>query len=186
MEFLNRPIAQFTTGGTASQRCPGKRWNCGESEEPGTDRFLQQLRTMSARYAVGGICRLRLREPNRVAKWRLSRVKTPSDGFSVHLTASCAIFAKLRRWVGPKVVKEERFVRSVDVTNASSRARLTAVARARRQEFSQLPPTRTLSFATNKTHGSRACAPSSALRILYLSPDSLDLISNCKSQEVGK
>ncbi len=30
-----------------------------------------------------------------VVKWRLSRIKTPSDEFSVHLTASGAIFVQL-------------------------------------------------------------------------------------------
>jgi len=33
--------------------------------------------------------------PKPVVKWRLSRIKTPSDGFLVHLTASHAIVAKL-------------------------------------------------------------------------------------------
>ena len=32
----------------------------------------------------------------RVVKWRVSRIKTPSDGFSVHPTTSRAIVTKLR------------------------------------------------------------------------------------------
>ncbi len=41
-----------------------------------------------------------------VVKWRLSRIKTLSDGFSVHLMASGAIVAKLLGWGRPEFVSK--------------------------------------------------------------------------------